>query len=95
VHTFQTIYLQPTCALFVDAGLKKKKTNNHCFFFFEGLLSRLPLLVQCLCILQHTLLLQSLNVLSKGSNAFCYNINTTFNNGSLGSRIDEERSEMR
>ena len=26
----------------------------------------------------------------------CFNaINTTFNNGSLGSRIDEERSEMR
>ena len=23
------------------------------------------------------------------------NVNTTFNNGSLGSRIDEERSEMR
>jgi hypothetical protein len=24
-----------------------------------------------------------------------YKLNTTFNNGSLGSRIDEERSEMR
>jgi len=35
----------------------------------------------------------SLNVFSMGFYAF--KTYTTFNNGSLGSRIDEERSEMR
>lgn len=86
------LYLS-TCAPFVDLGLK----------LFEGLekalqsegllclsLGQLPSWFQAYVFhIPHSM---SQNVF-KGLSA--YKIYTTFSNGSLGSRIDEERSEMR
>ena len=53
----------------------------NCFSLFRGLMSFI-----------HTMKLLNVDLWAV---MVCNNLNTTFSNGSLGSRIDEERSEMR
>ena len=53
----------------------------NCFLLFRGLMSFI-----------HTMELLNVDLRIV---MICDNLNTTFSNGSLGSRIDEERSEMR